>query len=97
MLSINRPCCVIPHVECAKLNYSKKSNERNSMKFWFLSLTNVDRNSWEQISLSLSKMHQAGQFLLNETDIINLGKKKMIPELFYEDDSEASETSEAEH
>ena len=34
--SINRPCCIIPQIEVAKLNLSSKQSDRQKMKYWML-------------------------------------------------------------
>ena len=64
MTSINRPCCVIPKIECANDNFSADNAKRKKMLFWLLTLQNVDRNSWKKISSGINSLNNTGEFII---------------------------------
>ena len=69
--SINRPCCVIPKIECAKFNHSSDNNKRFFLKFWLLTLETVDKNSWEKIIKGISNLEETGDFLIPTKKIVS--------------------------
>ena len=71
MSSINRPCCVIPKIECAKFNHSSDSSKRKGLKFLLLTLQNVDRNSWENINIGINHLNSTGDFIIPTQNIVS--------------------------
>ena len=92
--SINRPCCVIPKIECAKFNHSSDKNKRKTLKFWLLTLENVDKNSWEKIINGISNLEEIGELLIPTNKILTEKKTKRLPTEYHEDVSENSDDGE---
>ena len=92
--SINRPCCVIPKIECAKFNHSSDNNKRFFLKFWLLTLETVDKNSWEKIINGISNLEETREFLIPTNKNVSEQKTKRLPTEYHEDASENSDDGE---
>ena len=76
------------------MNHTNKIGARKTIKFWLLSLKNVDRNSWEKINSGLTELNKSGEFMFNEREIATLEKNKKPHTIYYEDVSEESDFSD---
>ena len=93
MTSINRPCCVIPKIEFAKLNYTTDVIKRKTLEFWLLTLQNVDRNSWEKICSGITNLNSTGEFIIPaETIALSEKNRDKKATTYHEDVSEADDS-----
>ena len=94
MTSINRPCCVIPKRECAKLCHSTDVIKRKALQFWLLTLKTIDRNSWENISAGIGNLSNTGDFLIPAATIeLSEKNRDKVNDNYHEDFSDASDHS----